>query len=114
MVDIAPFKGVLFNQKKTGPISQITAPPYDVISLEQQDKLYTKNPYNVVRLILEKEYPEDDEKKIDTHVQLRHLRGGLKMVFWLKIISLAFMFIVKNIFMRVSQFVELGFSLVLD
>jgi uncharacterized protein (DUF1015 family) len=63
MVDIAPFKGVLFNQKKTGPINQITAPPYDVISLEQQDELYIKNPYNVVRLILEKQYPEDDEKK---------------------------------------------------
>ena len=62
MVDITAFKGVLFNQEKTGPLNQVTAPPYDVISLEQQDELYNKNPYNVVRLILEKEYPEDDEK----------------------------------------------------
>ena len=63
MVDIAPFRGLLFNQDKTGPIDQVTAPPYDVISPEQQDALYKKNPYNVVRLILEKQYPEDDEKK---------------------------------------------------
>ena len=63
MVDIAPFRGLLFNQGKTGPVDQVTAPPYDVISPEQQDALYKKNPYNVVRLILEKQYPEDDEKK---------------------------------------------------
>jgi uncharacterized protein (DUF1015 family) len=63
MVDITPFKGLLFNQEKTGPINQVTAPPYDVISLEQQNELYKKNPYNVVRLILEKQYSEDDEKK---------------------------------------------------
>jgi len=63
MVDIAPFRGLLFNQDKTGPVDQVTAPPYDVISPEQQDALYKKNPYNVVRLILEKQYPGDDEKK---------------------------------------------------
>ena len=63
MVDIAPFRGLLFNQCKTGPVDQVTAPPYDVISPEQQDALYKKNPYNVVRLILEKQYPGDDEKK---------------------------------------------------
>ena len=63
MVDIAPFRGLLFNQNKTGPVDQVTAPPYDVISPEQQDALYKKNPYNVVRLILEKQYPGDDEKK---------------------------------------------------
>ncbi|MCH8156846.1 MAG: DUF1015 domain-containing protein [Nitrospinae bacterium] len=61
MVDIAPFAGLLFNQEKTGPADQVTAPPYDVISPQQQDALYEKNPFNVVRLILEKQYPEDTE-----------------------------------------------------
>ena len=42
MVDIAPFKGLLFNQGKTGSVDQVTAPPYDVISPEQQDALYKK------------------------------------------------------------------------
>ena len=61
MVDIAPFAGLLFNQEKTGPADQVTAPPYDVISPQQQDALYEKNPFNVVRLILEKQYTEDTE-----------------------------------------------------
>ena len=62
MVDIVPFKGLLFNQKKTGPAEQVTAPPYDVISPQLQDALYEKSPFNVVRLILEKQYSEDDHK----------------------------------------------------
>lgn len=63
MVDIVPFRGLLFNQEKIGSLDQVIAPPYDVISPEQQEALYKKNPYNVVRLILEKQYPEDDEKE---------------------------------------------------
>ncbi|SVE03801.1 uncharacterized protein METZ01_LOCUS456655, partial [marine metagenome] len=62
MVDIVPFQGLLFNQNKTGAADQVTAPPYDVISPQQQDELYKKNPFNVVRLILEKQYPEDNEE----------------------------------------------------
>ncbi|KAA0010191.1 MAG: DUF1015 domain-containing protein [Thermoplasmata archaeon] len=38
------------------------APPYDIISPEMQEELYRKNEYNVVRLILGKIYPDDDEK----------------------------------------------------
>ena len=62
MVDITPFKGLLFNQEKIVSLDQVTAPPYDVISSEQQDALYEKSPYNIVRLILERQYPEDDEE----------------------------------------------------
>ncbi|KMP11306.1 hypothetical protein UR09_03640, partial [Candidatus Nitromaritima sp. SCGC AAA799-A02] len=47
---------------KTGPADQVTAPPYDVISPQQQDALYKKNPFNIVRLILEKQYPDDHEE----------------------------------------------------
>jgi hypothetical protein len=39
MVDIAPFRGLLFNQRKVGPTNQVTAPPYDVIAPEQQEAL---------------------------------------------------------------------------
>ena len=78
MVDIAPFKGLLFNQEKTGPADQVTAPPYDVISPEQQDALYKKNPYNVVRLILEKQYPEDNEE------QNRYTRSSATFNQWIK------------------------------
>ncbi len=62
MVDVVPFTGLLFDQEKTGPADGFTAPPYDVISPQQQDELYEKNAFNIVRLILEKQYPEDDEQ----------------------------------------------------
>ncbi|GJL79708.1 MAG: hypothetical protein NPINA01_26970 [Nitrospinaceae bacterium] len=59
MVDIAPFSGYLYDQQKTGSLDLVTAPPYDVISPDAQEKLYAKNPYNVIRLILGKQFPED-------------------------------------------------------
>jgi uncharacterized protein (DUF1015 family) len=61
MVDIVPFPGYLYNKEKTGPLDQVTAPPYDVISPDAQAKLYAQNPYNVVRLILGRQSPEDTE-----------------------------------------------------
>ncbi len=62
MVDIVPFSGYLYNQEKTGPIDQVIAPPYDVISPDAQEKLYAKSPYNVVRLILGKQSPDDTDQ----------------------------------------------------
>lgn len=62
MVDIVPFAGYLYNPEKTGPLDQVTAPPYDVISPEDQEKLYAKNPYNVVRLILGRQSPDDTDQ----------------------------------------------------
>jgi uncharacterized protein (DUF1015 family) len=55
MVRIAPFRGVFYNQKKIRDLSKVIAPPYDVISKEEQEKLYKKSPYNFVRLDLSQE-----------------------------------------------------------
>ncbi|MBI3788682.1 MAG: DUF1015 domain-containing protein [Ignavibacteriales bacterium] len=54
MPEILPFKGILYNQTKVN-IDDVVAPPYDVISSEHQQKLYERNPYNVIRLILGRE-----------------------------------------------------------
>jgi uncharacterized protein (DUF1015 family) len=62
MVDIVPFSGYLYNQEKTGPIDRVIAPPYDVISPEGQEKLYANSPFNVVRLILGKQSPDDTDR----------------------------------------------------
>ncbi len=61
MIEVIPFHGLLYNQDITGPLDQVTAPPYDVISPEQQEDLYQKTPHNVVRLILGKEFETDSE-----------------------------------------------------
>jgi uncharacterized protein (DUF1015 family) len=55
MVRIAPFHGLFYNQKKIRDLTKVVTPPYDVISREEQDKLYRKSPYNFVRLDLSQE-----------------------------------------------------------
>jgi uncharacterized protein (DUF1015 family) len=55
MVRIAPLRGVFYNQKKVRDLSKVIAPPYDVISKEEQEKLYKKSPHNFVRLDLSQE-----------------------------------------------------------
>jgi uncharacterized protein (DUF1015 family) len=55
MIRIAPFRGVFYNQKKIRDLSNVIAPPYDVISKEEQEKLYKKSPHNFIRLDLSQE-----------------------------------------------------------
>jgi len=55
MLHIAPFRGVFYNPKKFRDLSKVIAPPYDVISKEEQEKLYKKSPHNFVRLDLSQE-----------------------------------------------------------
>lgn len=66
MAEIQPFRGVLYDQS-TVHLDDVVAPPYDVISTEQQEKLYERNPYNVVRLILGRE--EDRYSSAAGHLQ---------------------------------------------
>lgn len=65
MIRIAPFRGTLYSQKKIRDLAKVIAPPYDVISKAEQEKLYKKSPYNFVRLDLSQE-PES----YDTVAQL--------------------------------------------
>ncbi|MFI5252259.1 MAG: DUF1015 domain-containing protein [Bacteroidota bacterium] len=51
MPEIKPFRGILYNAIKVH-LENVVAPPYDVISPDMQEELYKKNPYNIVRLIL--------------------------------------------------------------
>ncbi len=50
-MEVKPFDAIVYNQEIVD-IKDVTAPPYDVISAEQQKELYEKSPYNIVRLIL--------------------------------------------------------------
>lgn len=59
MPAIKPFRAWRYDGRKVRDFSAVTAPPYDVISKEEQDSLYRKNPYNVIRLELAKERPGD-------------------------------------------------------
>ncbi len=52
-MDIKPINAIVYNQEKVN-IDDVIAPPYDVITSAQQEELYEKSPYNIVRLILTK------------------------------------------------------------
>ena len=61
MIEVIPFNGLLYNLDIIDSLDDVTAPPYDVISPDQQEALYKKNPHNVVRLILGKESDKDSD-----------------------------------------------------
>lgn len=52
MADIQAFRGLRYDLGKVGALSDVVAPPYDVIDTEFQTTLYDRNDHNVVRLIL--------------------------------------------------------------
>src|ERR687886_48410 len=61
MADIRAFRAYRYDLGRVGALSAVVAPPYDVIDPALQDELYRRSPYNVVRLILNKQEPGDDE-----------------------------------------------------
>jgi uncharacterized protein (DUF1015 family) len=64
MAVVIPFKGVLFNVSRVSRSSgeELLAPPYDIISPEQQQAFYDKSPYNIVRIDFGKKSPDDNDQ----------------------------------------------------
>jgi len=60
MVDLRPFRGWRYDVSQVGSLAEVTAPPYDVIGPEEQKQLYERHPCNVVRLILNRDEPGDE------------------------------------------------------
>ncbi len=60
MPEVRPFVGLLYDPAVAGPLDSLTAPPYDLISPEDQSRLYRASRYNVVRLVLGKDKPGDN------------------------------------------------------
>jgi uncharacterized protein (DUF1015 family) len=61
MADIRAFRAYRYDLGRVGALSDVIAPPYDVIDPTFQQALYDCSPYNVVRLILNQEKPSDTE-----------------------------------------------------
>jgi uncharacterized protein (DUF1015 family) len=60
MPEIQAFRGLRYDLGHVGSLSDVVAPPYDVIGPQLQDLLYKKHPANVIRLILNRDEPGDD------------------------------------------------------
>ncbi|MCX5725705.1 MAG: DUF1015 domain-containing protein [Candidatus Saganbacteria bacterium] len=78
MAKIFPFRGIYYNKKKLKKLSLVMSPPYDVISLAERDRFYEQSHFNVIRLILGKEFPGD------TEVNNKYLRAEKFFEGWLR------------------------------
>jgi uncharacterized protein (DUF1015 family) len=58
MAVVKPFRAERYDEQSAGPLEQLVAPPYDVISPEERTELLAKSPYNVVHLTL----PDTEEE----------------------------------------------------
>ena len=59
MADIQPLRGYRYDMSHVGNLSDVCAPPYDVINSEMQNELYHRHPANIVRVILNRMEPGD-------------------------------------------------------
>ena len=48
MAEVKPFRGIHYDVKRVGDLTRVVAPPYDVISPEEQDILLHRHPRNIV------------------------------------------------------------------
>ncbi len=62
MAEIAPFRGLRYNQEMVPDLAQVVIPPYDVISPEEQRAFHERSPYNFIRLELGLPAPEDSSE----------------------------------------------------
>ena len=76
MAEIRAFRAIRYDLGRVGALSDVVAPPYDVIDPALQQGLYDRSPYNVIRLILNKEQPGDDER------ENRYARAGQFLRDW--------------------------------
>ncbi|HEX30201.1 TPA: DUF1015 domain-containing protein [Candidatus Poribacteria bacterium] len=61
MPEIRPFRGVLYDTSRVR-IEEVVTPPYDVISDREKEFYKSLNPYNMVYLLLEPDYPKAAER----------------------------------------------------
>ena len=78
MPDVLPFRGVRYDVARVGTLSDVVAPPYDVIDPALQDRLYHASDYNIIRLELNREEPGD------TETQGRYARAARFLRDWLR------------------------------
>ena len=75
---VIPFRAWRYNQRLAGPLSELVAPPYDVISPDLQPRLYARSRYNVVRVDLGMTTPSDND------CDNRYTRSAAQLSEWKK------------------------------
>jgi uncharacterized protein (DUF1015 family) len=78
MSTIIPFHGLRYDTTIVGDITQVVAPPYDIIDSAGQKALHDRHPHNIIRLELGLDQPGDSP------AQNRYSRAGSTLRDWLK------------------------------
>lgn len=78
MPHISAFRGIRYDLGQVGSLSNVIAPPYDVIDSDLQQQLYDQHEANCVRIILGQDHEGDDE------TNNRYTRAGKTMRNWLR------------------------------
>ena len=52
MAAVQPFRALRYDERRTGPLADLVAPPYDVITAAERGDYLERSPYNVARLIV--------------------------------------------------------------
>ena len=60
MAEIIPFRGVLYNTRKIHKMADVIAPPFDIISEQEQLEYHESHPNNIIRLTLGKTHENDN------------------------------------------------------
>ena len=76
MADIRAFRGFRYDLGRAGTLSDLVAPPYDVIDPALQQALYDRSPHNAIRLELTRDEPDD------TPTRNRYTRAGQALSGW--------------------------------
>lgn len=78
MANVIPFNGLRYNTELFADLNEVTAPPYDIISGDEQVALYDKSDYNIVRV----DFAKDEEN--DTEDNNKYTRAGEAFSAWIE------------------------------
>lgn len=78
MPHISAFRGIRYDLGHVGSLSDVVAPPYDVIDSELLQQLHDRHPQNCVRLILGQDEPGDNDSNNRYTRAARYLRNWLR------------------------------------
>jgi uncharacterized protein (DUF1015 family) len=76
MADIRAFRGLRYDLGRAGTLSDLVAPPYDVIDPALQKALHNRSPHNAIRLELSRDEPGDSPTRN------RYTRAGQALSGW--------------------------------
>lgn len=92
MAEVIPFQMVNYNPDYSESLNDLITPPYDVISPEEQESFYNASPYNIIRLVLGKQFADDTDENnrytraantlktwMNSHVLVRKLKHGFTL-----------------------------------